>query len=340
MIENEALRQQKLAAQQKAMEAGEEGELSMEELAARAMAKRAWKPKPDPATEPEPIKKPSTLGVYADGGDALVSEETKETLEVAGRMTAAAGKALFTLTKDAAALAQVKAQVASRLAQEKLTAAKEEREAKRLASEQAAIDRQAKIAQVVVPPKTETKAPIADQPKPQVIDSELPVAWRPETTKGPRIPGKAMAAVLVSVLVAIGAWWYFGNRGPVEQPAVVVPVPVKNEPSPLIEAVEVPEVVIESPAIPLPEPVQDAPAAMSVDPVASDPSPVPMPTQTPKVEAEIQPKVNVAPKPQPARSAMPKPAPVKKPIAPPAEKEQWQDKGIDQLDALEKQVGG
>lgn len=337
MIENEALRQQRLAAQRKAEEAGDGDEVSMEELAARAMAKREGKPAPEPVARPEPKAKPSTLGVYADGGDALVSEETKESLEVAGRMTVAAGKAIFSKSLEAAAIAKEKAREASRLAQEKLRAVKADRDERRVASVRAAEEKAAEKGQAIEQASMERPGADPAQQLGQVMEVELPEAWEQPIQRKPRVPAMAVGGLLFLIIGGGIAWWIFaGNKG--SDPNVeAVPVQVSPQPSPPVIAAPAIVPVIEIPPAQVPDTSQEEtfiPVELPMEEVAE-----PATVIEKKPESAVVPNAIDDPRPKPVQPVAPKQARVKKPIAPPAEKDQWQDKGIDQLDALEKQVG-
>lgn len=337
MIENEALRQQKLAAQRKAMESGEGDELSMEELAARAMAKREGRPVGGPAIRPEQKSKPSTLGVYADGGDAMVSDETRESLEVAGRMTVAAGKAILAKSLEAATFAQEKAKEASRVAQEKLRAAREEREEIRVASARVAEEKADVEAQTIEQVRIEL--PVAD-PAPQPgkdIKVELPKAWEQPIERKPRVPAMVMCGLLFLIIGGgIALWIFTGNKG--NDPNVeVVPVPASPQPSPPVITVPAMDPVFEIPPAQVPDNIQEETIIPEELPEQKVAEPAAVIEKMP--EAIVVPNTSNNPKPKPIQPVAPKPAPMKKPAALPVVDDQWQDKGIDQLEALEKQVG-
>ena len=136
------------------------------------------------------------------------------------------------------------------------------------------------------------------------------------------------------------AWWVFGGKEGTGQQVGNMPIQVDPQPTPPEIAAPVIDPEVEIQPVPLPAAPQKEPIVSVQVPEATVVEPDPAPVIEKQPEPVIVPKAVEAPKPKSVQSLAPKPAPVKKPVVPPVEKDQWQDKGIDQLDAFEKQVGG
>lgn len=338
MSENEIQRRYRLEAERKRAEQAGAPEVSMEELAARALAELGPEiSQPEPATPAGPVK-PSTMGVYGADDDKLIKDDTKAALENAGAMAATAGRALMEKAREAAAVAQEKARLAqarASAARAELAAAKEARDAKRRKE----VARQDAMSAIQDPAPAEAQSPeIAHNPgqpplKAAAVEG-LPRAW---TAKQP-VRKNAWPLWLGAGLIVIagsGAAWWLSSSTPAD------PVP---EPKPKVEAT--------SPAPPLPVPPVEATDPIVVPPELELPPAPPAPVleaPTPKVEPDQEPievkpaAVAVPPKPE---LPVEKPKPVaKKPATQPPvkkveQKDDWQDKGMQELDALEKQLGG
>lgn len=338
MSENEIQRRYRLEAERKRAEQIGAPEVSMEELAARALAELGPEiSQLPPATPPSPAK-PSTMGVYSADDGKLIKDDTKAALENAGAMAATAGRTLMEKAREAAAVAQEKARLAqakASAARAELVAAKEARDAKRR-EEMARQDARSSIQD---PAPAEAPGPAiahnSGQPPLQAAAvEELPSAW---TAKQP-VRKKAWPLWLCIGLIALagsGAAWWLSSSSPAD------PVP---EPTPKVEAT--------SPAPPLPAPPVEATDPIVVPPELELPPAPPAPVleaPAPKVEPDQEPiEVNPAAEAVPPKPELPveKPKPVvKKPATkPPVKKvepkDDWQDKGMQELDALEKQLGG
>ena len=338
MSENEIQRRYRLEAERKRAEQAGAPEVSMEELAARALAELSPATSQPPSATPAGPGKPSTMGVYGADDDKLIKDDTKAALENAGAMAAIAGRALMDKAREAAAVAQEKARLAmakASAARAELAWAKDAREAQRRE------ERSGQKAMLAIQdhepaavPRPEIAPNPAQPPWQGAAVEELPTAW---TAKQP-VKKKAWPLWLGMGLIVVagsGAAWWLSSSSPFD------PVPA---PTPKVEAT--------SPAAPLPAQPVEAVGTVVVPPVMehlpASPAPV-LEARAPKgkpdlVPTEVKPTVEaVLPKPVPP---LEKPTPVVKKFAPQPSvkkvepKDDWQDKGMQELDALEKQLGG
>ncbi len=340
MPENEIQRRYRLEAERKRAEQGQAPEFSMEELAARAMAKLSAKDgQPDQARDSKPVKS-STLGVYGDDDENLIKNETKAVLENAGAMAASVGRALLDKAKVAAAVAQEKARQAQERASAAATqmaGAKEERERQRMDKAAEAAVAPVRVSEpLTVEPVKEVQKP--QQPKAvESIGEQLPKTWVVKEEKRQRPWGVWIASGIIVVVLAGAGLWLLRSRSS-------EPVP---EPTPMVEATSPAPPVVGPEPMPV-EAIVVEPAHVAVQPEIAEPDPsiteIPAPPKEKAVEP-VMPPVAVKPV---VRSVQPKPAatvpmikPAPKPSASkPEPKKDWQDQGMQDLDALEKKLGG